>query len=100
MCNAYKYTLLFCANIQKARNAYIFCLKTIDFIRNACYNIIREREQKPKHNKEEKKMNEKKNEALKAYKEAKNKWLENRNESNWKEFCEAKRACMLLGVRI
>ena len=45
-------------------------------------------------------MNEKKNEALKAYKEAKNKWLENKHESNWKEFCEAKRACMLLGVRI
>lgn len=33
-------------------------MKTIDIIRNACYNIIREREQKPEHNKEEKKMTE------------------------------------------
>ena len=75
-------------------------MKTIDIIRIACYNIIREREQNPEHNKEEKEMNEKKNEALKAYKEAKKQVLENRNETTWKAYCEAKKACMMLGIRI
>ena len=45
-------------------------------------------------------MNEKKNDALKAYKEAKKQVLENRNETTWKAYCEAKRACMMLGIRI
>lgn len=43
---------------------------------------------------------EKKNEALETYKEAKKNYLENRNNENWERFCDAKRNCMLLGVRI
>lgn len=45
-------------------------------------------------------MEQKKTEALNAYKAAKKAVLENRTEETWKAFCEAKRACMLLGVRI
>ena len=45
-------------------------------------------------------MNEKKNEALAAYKEAKAEVKANYNPERWKKFCEAKRNCMLLGVRI
>lgn len=45
-------------------------------------------------------LNEKKKEALQAYKDARDKYLEERNESNWKTYCEAKRNCRLLGVRI
>ncbi|MBR0090253.1 MAG: hypothetical protein IJP92_00925 [Lachnospiraceae bacterium] len=41
-----------------------------------------------------------KEEALQAYKEAKERYLQDRSEKNWKEFCEAKKRCMLLGVRI
>lgn len=38
--------------------------------------------------------------ALKNYKEAKKAYLENMSNDNWKVFCEAKRICMMLGVRI
>lgn len=38
--------------------------------------------------------------ALENYKEAKKAYLENRTNENWISFCNAKRVCMLLGVRI
>ena len=38
--------------------------------------------------------------ALKAYKEAKKAYLENMTSENWKAFCNAKIACMRLGVII
>ena len=41
-----------------------------------------------------------KEEALKIYKEAKKKYLEDMSDENWAEFCIAKRICMMLGVRI
>lgn len=45
-------------------------------------------------------MKEQKINALKAYKEAKAKYLENKNDTTWREFCNAKTNCMRLGVRI
>lgn len=39
-------------------------------------------------------------EALNNYKEAKKAYLENRTNENWIKFCDAKKVCMLLGVRI
>ena len=41
-----------------------------------------------------------KEEALKLYKEAKKKYLEDMSNENWVDFCKAKRICMMLGVRI
>lgn len=41
-----------------------------------------------------------KEEALKLYKEAKKKYLEDMSNENWVEFCNAKVVCMRLGVRI
>ena len=38
--------------------------------------------------------------ALKAYKEAKKAYLENMTSENWKAFCNAKIVCMRLGVII
>lgn len=38
--------------------------------------------------------------VIKAYKEAKEMYLKNRTDENWKKYCDAKRNCMLLGVRI
>ena len=38
--------------------------------------------------------------ALNNYKEAKENYLSNMTNENWKAFCDAKRVCMLLGVRI
>lgn len=38
--------------------------------------------------------------ALEIYKEAKKAYFENRTNENWITFCNAKRNCMLLGVRI
>ena len=38
--------------------------------------------------------------ALKAYKEAKQRYLKEMTEANWKSFCEAKTTCMRLGIRI
>ena len=38
--------------------------------------------------------------ALATYKEAKKAYLENRTSENWIAFCDAKNACMKLGVRI
>lgn len=45
-------------------------------------------------------MKEQKEKALAAYKEAKKAVLEDYNPTTWEAFCEAKRNCMLLGVRI
>ena len=50
-------------------------------------------------------LEENKRTALENYKAAKKKYLENMdfknpNDENWKAFCEAKRTCILLGVRI
>lgn len=39
-------------------------------------------------------------EALETYKEAKKAYLEDMSNENWIAFCDAKRTCMLLGVRI
>ena len=41
-----------------------------------------------------------KEQALKIYKEAKKKYLEDMSNENWVEFCNAKVDCMRLGVRI
>ena len=41
-----------------------------------------------------------KEQALKAYKEAKMQVKVNHNEVTWKAFCEAKINCMRLGIRI
>lgn len=41
-----------------------------------------------------------KEEAKRAYKEAKAAWLENQTNENWIAFCNAKRVCRLLGIRI
>ena len=38
--------------------------------------------------------------ALEDYKEAKKTWQSNMTDENWKRFCDAKRVCRLLGVRI
>ena len=38
--------------------------------------------------------------ALKAYKEAKKAYLENMTRENWKAFCNSKIVCMRLGVII
>lgn len=38
--------------------------------------------------------------ALEAYKQAKEEYLKNSNNENWKKFCDAKKACMYLGVMI
>ena len=39
-------------------------------------------------------------EALETYKNAKKRYLETLSQSDWIAFCNAKRNCMLLGVRI
>lgn len=39
-------------------------------------------------------------EALSEYKKAKYAYFENQNDKNWRFFCDKKRVCMLLGVRI
>jgi hypothetical protein len=41
-----------------------------------------------------------KEEAKRAYKEAKAAWQNDMSEANWCRFCEAKRVCRLLGIRI
>ena len=41
-----------------------------------------------------------KEEAKRAYKEAKAIWQKNMNDENWRRFCDAKRVCRLLGIRI
>lgn len=38
--------------------------------------------------------------ALENYINARNAYLENKTNENWIKFCDAKRNCMLLGVRI
>lgn len=45
-------------------------------------------------------LKEKKELALKDYKEARKIYLENATNENWLSFCEAKRICRLLGVII
>ena len=41
-----------------------------------------------------------KEEALRVYKEAKLRYLSDRSNENWISFCDARRICMRLGVRI
>lgn len=45
-------------------------------------------------------LKQKKAEALKNYKEARENYLNTGSSESWKNFCDAKRTCMLLGVRI
>lgn len=45
-------------------------------------------------------LEEKKKEALEKYKETRKKYLDQGTNETWKEFCEAKRLCRLLGVII
>ena len=45
-------------------------------------------------------LNEKKALAKAQYKEAKARYMETMSKSDWIKFCNAKRACMLLGVII
>ena len=42
----------------------------------------------------------KKETTLNNYKELKKAYLENRTNENWIKFCNAKKECMLLGIRI
>jgi len=51
---------------------------------------------------EESKMNleEKKAQALKNYKEKRDAYMETISRENWIAFCDAKRVCRLMGVRI
>lgn len=45
-------------------------------------------------------LEQKKTEALKKYKEAKENYLNSPSKENWIKFCDAKANCMRLGVRI
>ena len=45
-------------------------------------------------------LTEKKTAALTIYKAAKAAYLEDQSKENWITFCNARRTCMLLGVRI
>lgn len=45
-------------------------------------------------------LKEKKEIALKEYKSTKAAYLQDMTNENWIAFCDAKRVCMLLGVRI
>lgn len=45
-------------------------------------------------------LEQKKMEARKEYKEAKENYFKNMSNENWIKFCDAKRNCRLLGVRI
>ena len=45
-------------------------------------------------------MREIKNNALNKYREARKAYLENKTNDNWIKFCNAKRECMLLGIRL
>lgn len=47
-----------------------------------------------------KNLQQRKADALEAYKAAKTAYLENRNNKNWIVFCDAKTSCMRLGIRI
>lgn len=47
-----------------------------------------------------KSLDEKKSEAIKEYKEAKQAYIENQSNENWIRFCNAKRNCMMIGCRI
>lgn len=38
--------------------------------------------------------------ALENYKESKKNYIDNMNKGNWIAFCNAKKECMMLGVRI
>ena len=64
------------------------------------YNIIKLRDNNKTHKMEVPNMYMNKDEALKIYKEAKEKYLEDMTDKNWIEFCKAKSTCMKLGVRI
>ena len=45
-------------------------------------------------------LKDKMTEAKESYKVAKESYLKNRTNENWIKFCDAKKECMLLGVRI
>lgn len=45
-------------------------------------------------------LNKQKERALESYKAAKKKYMESMSREDWKTFCDAKRNCMMLGVRI
>lgn len=45
-------------------------------------------------------LTEKKAAAMETYKAAKNTYMETMSKADWIKFCDAKRTCMLLGVRI
>lgn len=45
-------------------------------------------------------LNERKAEAKANYTEKRETWKNNPTNDNWRQFCNAKRDCMLLGVRI
>lgn len=45
-------------------------------------------------------MEQRKAEALNSYKEAREAYTNNATPENWRTFCDAKRLCRLLGVRV
>ena len=65
-----------------------------------CYNIYKLRDKNKTHKMEVLNMYTNKEEALRIYKEAKEKYLSEMTDANWIEFCNAKSTCMKLGVRI
>ena len=65
-----------------------------------CYNINKFRDNNKSHKMEVLNMYMNKEEALRIYKEAKEKYLSDMTNKNWIEFCNAKSTCMKLGVRI
>ena len=45
-------------------------------------------------------LEDKRKEAKETYKAVKENYLKNRTNENWIKFCDVKKECMLLGVRI
>ena len=74
--------------------------KHIDIFLFMCYNIYKLRDKNKTHKMEVLNMYTNKEEALRIYKEAKEKYLSDMTNKNWIEFCNAKSTCMKLGVRI
>lgn len=64
------------------------------------YNINKLRDNNKAHKMEVLNMYTNKKKAFELYKEAKEKYLADMNNTNWIEFCRAKSTCMRLGIRI
>lgn len=76
----------------------IFYKKSIDIVMQVCYNIDTVKRTNHKLKGVLKMTN--REEAKRIYKETKAAWLANQTNENWIAFCNAKRTCRLLGIRI